>query len=227
MSCANPELRGELERRGLWRDFMRLRDEAKAGGCGPAEARMRAVREVAPDLAGMVSLKGGRPKRGAPEGREARIAKVAEIREAERAEKGKAEKGNADAGKASGGSSPSAASPSSGRNPTWSEFSGRSAGWGESIDWVVAALGFDEGEVDLRSAPDAKAVSYYRACLASPAFRQDFMIRLGAARLPKKVDEDGRAGGGFDGEGEYDLAGAIASGGSGEWDGSGGEDVGR
>lgn len=224
MSCANPELRGELERRGLWRDFMRLRDDAKAGGMSPAEARKSAVEAVAPDLAGMVSVAPGRPKRGASEGKAERQAKVKELRERER----KAEA----AKEAEADQEPRAGKSVSTRKsaPRYEDFAGKKAGWGETVDWVVAALGFDEADVDLGTAPDAKAISYYRACRESPSFKQDFMIRIGAARLPKKIEEDGKGGEeSFDGQGEYDLAGAIAgsAGGSGDWDGSGGEAVER
>ena len=222
MSCANPELRGELERRGLWRDFMRLRDDAKARGVSPAAARKAAVEAVAPDLAGMVSVAPGRPKRGASEGKAERQAKVLELRkrDAEKAEK-------AEAGKEAGaeGAEPV---PARKRAPRYEDFVGKRAGWGETVDWVVAALGFDEADVDLGTAPDAKAISYYRACRESPSFKQDFMIRIGAARLPKKIEEDGKGGEeSFDGQGEYDLAGAIAGAAGGDWDGSGGEAVER
>lgn len=222
MSCASPELRGELERRGLWRDFMRLRDDAKANGMSPAEARKSAVEQVAPDLAGMVSVAPGRPKKGASEGKAERQAKVKELRKRE-AEKNAAKESEADSGGVKSVSTRKAA-------PRYADFAGRKAGWGETVDWVVAALGFDEADVDLGTAPDAKAISYYRACRESPSFKQDFMIRIGAARLPKKIEEDGKGGEeSFDGQGEYDLAGAIAGsvGGSGDWDGSGGEAVER
>lgn len=224
MSCANPELRGELERRGLWRDFMRLRDDAKARGLSPAEARKSAVEKVAPDLAGMVSVAPGRPKRGASEGKAERQAKVRELRERERERKAEAAK-EAEAG--SGGVKSVSTRKAA---PRYEDFAGKKAGWGETVDWVVAALGFDDADVDLGTAPDAKAISYYRACRDSPSFKQDFMIRIGAARLPKKIEEDGKGGEeSFDGQGEYDLAGAIAgsAGGSGDWDGSGGEAVER
>ena len=218
MSCANPELRGELERRGLWRDFMRLRDDAKAKGMSPAEARKSAVEQVAPDLAGMVPVAPGHPKRGASEGKAERQAKVRELRKAEAERK-------ADPEPCVGKSVPARKAA-----PRYEDFAGKKAGWGETVDWVVAALGFEESDVDLGTAPDAKAISYYRACRESPSFKQDFMIRIGAARLPKKIEEDGGGpGDAFDGQGEYDLAGAIAgsAGGSGDWDGSGGEAVER
>lgn len=224
MSCANPELRGELERRGLWRDFMRLRDDAKARGLSPAEARKAAVEAVAPDLAGMVSVAPGRPKRGASEGKAERQAKVRELRERERkAEAAKEAEAEADPEPRAGKSVPARKSA-----PRYEDFAGKKAGWGETVDWVVAALGFDEADVDLGTAPDAKAISYYRACRESPSFKQDFMIRIGAARLPKKIEEDGKGGEeSFDGQGEYDLAGAIAGAAGGDWDGSGGEAVER
>ena len=211
-----------MERRGLWRDFMRLRDDAKARGLSPAEARKAAVEAVAPDLAGMVSVAPGRPKRGASEGKAERQAKVRELRERERKAEA-AKEAEAEAEPRAGKSVP-ARKPS----PRYEDFAGKKAGWGETVDWVVAALGFDEADVDLGTAPDAKAISYYRACRESPSFKQDFMIRIGAARLPKKIEEDGKGGEeSFDGQGEYDLAGAIAGAAGGDWDGSGGEAVER
>lgn len=95
-----------------------------------------------------------------------------------------------------------------------SDFAGKDASWGEVVDWVVRNLAFPPSEVDLKGAPDAKALAYIKACWESGGFASEFLLKMGQQRMPKRIEEEDRNGGpgGFDGKAEYDLLGAIAGG---------------
>lgn len=192
MGNVRPALKDELTRREKWREFCHARDEYKReSGCTPLEARTEALKKLGLDdllpLVSDTSKRGGRPSK--------RIAEAKAKIEAKEVEKTV---------------EVAPVSDKALKDAILKDLMKRKAPWGEVIDWVVANAYMPEENIDYWSCPDMKAYTYLQACRGSALFLSDFLLKMGQARMPKKVEEvEKNDGDNFDGKEEYDLLGVI------------------
>lgn len=189
-----PELKEALVSRGIWADFVRRREDIRSErGVNNRAGSVAALEELAPDLADMMRPRGrpkGAPPLEPPEKNAGAPKPKPTLADAKRSARDARMGGSADA--------PTA---------TRVMFAGKSCSNMQSLIWAVESLAFSDTVAE--DAPSALAWSLYSLMVQSPSTKAD-IAKVTAAKIAQRASVEEESGGGFDGEGEYSMADAIA-----------------
>ena len=222
MTATNPEIKSALMSRGIWPDFVRLREDEKLAHGGTSRTQtIAALEKIAPDLVDLVRPRGrprGNPpsnplkaENGAP-AENAAAEPAPEFSSGDSKPKTPSKASLADVKRSAkdarmgGGGAPGA----TGRAPR-SAFANKSCSNMTSLLWAVESLAFDG--VVAEDAPSALEWSLYSLMMESPSSKAE-IVKVTAAKIAQKASLEEEDGGGFDGEGEYDVLSTIANGGA-------------
>lgn len=208
-----PELKTELMSRGVWADFIRRREDIQAESGGTTRAcSVAALEELAPDLADQMRPRGRPPsnplkknavQKPAPELVDRPEAKKVPLADAKRIARDK--RAEDTQWRAHGVDS---------EQSVWrvkrEVFANKSCSNMQSLIWAVESLAFDD--VKAEDAPSAFAWSMFLMMVQSPSTKAD-IAKVVAAKIAQRASNEEDNGGGFDGEGEYDLLATLAKGG--------------
>ena len=183
------EIKRELMSRGIWPDFVRLREDMRREDSKKtcAERTAAVLEKIAPDLVDRVRTRGRPPKKSAEKpapdlGEEMRWQKHGVNKEP----------------------------PAVRTLVSKSVFDGKSCNISTAFMWAYSSLCIKD--VSPEDAPSAVAWQMYVDMVTSPSLKADMLKSGLGAAMRKAENEDGGIGR-FDGEGEYDLLAAIANGG--------------
>lgn len=217
MTATNPEIKSALMSRGIWPDFVRLREDEKLANGGTSRSQtLAALRQIAPDLVDLV-----RP-RGRPRGNPPSNPLPAEKPKEEVLPK------NA-VGEPTPELSQSSADARRSEKDTFiaaeqfkrreygvrdrvpkEMFAGRTCSISTAFMWAYSNLCF--ADASPTDAPSAVAWQMYVDMMTSPSLKAD-MLKSGLGAAMRKAEAEDETNGRFDGEGEYDVLAAIAGGG--------------
>lgn len=221
-TAVTDELKNELMSRGIWSDFVRVREDIERGG-GYATSRLRtmaALEKLAPDLVERVRPR-GRPPRGvapsnppstkkplgevapknaavepAPELRGAPPSPPASLADVRR--EGRERK----MGVAADASAVRA-------RVAKSMFAGKTCSISTAFMWAYSNLCFEDASPE--DAPSAVAWQMYCDMKTSPSLKAD-MLKSGLGAAMRKAEAEDETNGRFDGEGEYDVLAKLLEG---------------
>lgn len=221
MTATNPEIKSALMSRGIWPDFVRLREDEKLAHGGTSRSQtIAALEKIAPDLVDLVRPRGrprGRPpsppssQDGAPAGNAA-AEPAPELPPSSLAD---AKRSKKDANRVAEGLKWQLhgvdSEPKGVRARVSKEmFANKSCSISVAFMWAYSNLCFSNASPE--DAPSAVAWQMYVDMLTSPSLKAD-MLKSGLGAAMRKAEAEGEVNGKFDGEGEYDLLAAIANGG--------------
>lgn len=214
MTATNPKIKAELMSRGIWADFVRLREDEKRSHGGTSRTQtVAALEQLAPDLVELVRPR-GRPRGAAPSN-------------PLNAENGAPPENTA--------AEPAPELPQSPADNKRSEkdefiaaevrmrrygvkdrvpkemFAGKTCTISAAFMWAYSNLCFKDASPE--DAPSAVAWQMYVDMMTSPSLKAD-MLKSGLGAAMRKAETEGEVNGKFDGEGEYDILAAIAKGGA-------------
>ena len=215
MTATNEKIKQELMSRGIWPDFVRLREDAKLRDGGTSRTQtVAALEQCAPDLLELVRPR-GRPRgnppsnplkaENSPPPENAAVEPAPEFPSCASKPTPPSKPPLADVKRSAkdarmgGGGAPVRAPRSAFDNKSCSNMA--------SLLWAVESLAFDG--VAAEDAPSALAWSLYSLMMESPSSKAE-IVKVTAAKIAQKAAVDEDFGGQFDGEGEYDMAVAIA-----------------
>lgn len=219
MAGVNPDVKAALIASGRWGDFVRAKTDFEASGMAACDARRSALERVAPEIAaGLPKGRRGRPTKERKEAVERACGRFVEESSAGLTPPASAASAGSEGDLRPsvgvverGAGFPAAAPDRSFPAISRADFDGRTCSMREAVTWVLSNLCFDPATVDRSQAPSALAVTYYDACVSSPGFKADFMLKVGPMLLPKKFEEE-KAGGEWEGKEEYDLLASFRGG---------------
>jgi hypothetical protein len=221
MTATNPEIKSALMSRGIWPDFVRLREDEKLAHGGTSRTQtIAALEKIAPDLVDLVRPR-GRPRGNPPsppssqEGAPAENATAEPAPELPPSSLADAKRSKKDANRVAeelrwqlhGVDS----EPKGVRARVSKEmFANKSCSISVAFMWAYSNLCFSDASPE--DAPSAVAWQMYVDMMTSPSLKAD-MLKSGLGAAMRKAEAEGEVNGKFDGEGEYDLLAAIANGG--------------
>lgn len=223
-TAVTDELKQELMSRGIWADFVRVREDIEAGGEYKTSRlrTMAALEKLAPDLVERVRPR-GRPRGNppsipllakkpqeevtpenaagepAPEMRgtpHSHPSSLADVRRDNREQKMKWQLHGVD-------KEPSAVRV----RVSKSTFAGKTCTISAAFMWAYSNLCFEDASPE--DAPSAVAWQMYCDMMTSPSLKAD-MLKSGLGAAMRKAEAEDETNGRFDGEGEYDLVSKIA-----------------
>lgn len=211
-TAVTDELKQELMSRGIWADFVRVREDIEAGGEYKTSRlrTMAALERLAPDLVDSVRPR-GRPKKTHPSNPEgatppsppspppSQPSSLADVRRDNREQKMKWQLYGVD-------KEPSAVRV----RVSKSTFAGKTCSISAAFMWAYSNLCFEDASPE--DAPSAVAWQMYCDMVTSPSLKAD-MLKSGLGAAMRKAEAEDDPNGRFDGEGEYDVLATIAGGG--------------
>lgn len=178
-----------------WGDFCLRRDDLKKEGRTPAEARYQAILEFAPDYAGKVQLRRGRPKRNG-----AKVEIEGEVKAAECAETQK--KGGRSASKGVGRESVGVEVGNAAEG-VLEGFSGKDCSDGTAVKWAFIHSQLESGRIE--DAPSGFAWALYLLFRKSPSSMVSMVTPILTKKISKESDTAGAGDDSMDGQAEYDI----------------------
>jgi hypothetical protein len=189
---------------GKWESFKRRREDLRLGGMKPCEARVTAIREIAPEFASRVNTKRGRPRKDA--GKAADLGVSADVSKGvnvECTEKGQKRVSTAfeAIGRVSVGGE--AKSDSSVDFEALAELEKKTCSDAEAYRWAFIHAQLKCGV--MAEAPSAFAWSLYKLFLESPSAKVDLSRAVLAKSVAKSSDMDEGKVEQMDGDAEYRI----------------------
>lgn len=219
-TAVTDELKQELMSRGIWADFVRVREDIEAAG-EYSTSRLRtmaALERLAPDLVDSVRPRGRppsnppsakKPKKEVPPENAAgepapeirgtppsQPSSLADVRRHNREQEMKWQLHGVD-------KEPSAVRV----RVSKSTFAGKTCSISAAFMWAYSNLCFEDASPE--DAPSAVAWQMYCDMMTSPSLKAD-MLKSGLGAAMRKAEAEDETNGRFDGEGEYDLVSKIA-----------------
>lgn len=189
---------------GKWESFKRRREDLRLGGMKPCEARVAAIREIAPEFASRVNTKRGRPRKDA--GKTADLGVSADVSKgvnAECTEMGQKRVPTASEaiGRVSVGGE--AQSDSEVDFEALAELEKKTCSDAEAYRWAFIHAQLKCGV--MAEAPSAFAWSLYKLFLESPSAKVDLSRAVLAKSVAKSSDMDEGKEERMDGDAEYRI----------------------
>lgn len=222
MTATNPEIKSALMSRGIWPDFVRLREDEKLAHGGTSRSQtIAALEKIAPDLVDLVRPR-GRPRGNPPSnplkaenGAPAENAAAEPAPELPPSSLADAKRSKKDANRVAEELKWQLhgvdLEPKGVRARVSKEmFANKSCSISVAFMWAYSNLCFSDASPE--DAPSAVAWQMYVDMMTSPSLKAD-MLKSGLGAAMRKAEAEGEVNGKFDGEGEYDLLAAIANGG--------------
>ena len=227
MTATNPEIKSALMSRGIWPDFVRLREDAKLAHGGTSRTQtIVALKQIAPDLVELVRPRGRPPSppssQKCPPPENAAEEPAPEFSSGDSKQKTPSKSSLADSKRSAKEARRVAedlkwqthgvdSEPRDVRARVPKEmFAGKTCTISAAFMWAYSNLCFKDASPE--DAPSAVAWQMYVDMLTSPSLKAD-MLKSGLGAAMRKAETEGEVNGKFDGEGEYDLLAAIANGG--------------
>jgi hypothetical protein len=189
---------------GKWESFKRRREDLRLGGMKPCEARVTAIREIAPEFASRVNTKRGRPRKDA--GKVADLGVSADVPKGVNAEctetrQKRVSTASEAIGRVSVGGE--AQSDSGVDFEALAELEKKTCSDAEAYRWAFIHAQLKCGV--MTEAPSAFAWSLYRLFLESPSAKVDLSRAVLAKSVAKSSDMDGGNVEQMDGDAEYRI----------------------
>ena len=189
---------------GKWESFKRRRADLRLGGMKPCEARVTAIREIAPEFASRVNTKRGRPRKdagkAADSGASADVPKGVNAECTETGQK-RASAASEAIGRASVGGE--AQSDSDVDFEALAELEKKTCSDAEAYRWAFIHAQLKCGV--MAEAPSAFAWSLYKLFLESPSAKVDLSRAVLAKSVAKSSDMDEGKEERMDGDAEYRI----------------------
>jgi len=222
MTATNPKIKSALMSRGIWPDFVRLREDEKLAHGGTSRSQtIAALEKIAPDLVDLVRPR-GRPRGNPPsnplkaeDGAPPKNAAAEPAPELPPVSLADAKRLKKDTNRVAEGLKWQLhgvdSEPKGVRARVSKEmFANKSCSISVAFMWAYSNLCFLDASPE--DAPSAVAWQMYVDMMTSPSLKAD-MLKSGLGAAMRKAEAEGEVNGKFDGEGEYDLLAAIANGG--------------